>query len=391
NMNPGSHIKSQKDISKCTFSALIYFSGITNELYENQLENDKFYPLLPDGGSSENLLPILKPWENDFRFPSGNDRILKLIRNDNSDDDLTADNIETPVFIDSVSEMAAALQARPHLHWAFSVAWSKHHADYPGASKGKFAPAREIAEAFLNDLDNYDACSLADVAHAALVEREGKQRAVAPLENAEPAKDANSRHRAASDLVDLVLRNLSRRKQRGEFGQKATGENHNVTLRAKEESAAEFCSADLDERAPVFLPLKRPSAILRSAYQVPRAPPGGIDLDGSLSAEKVGSDLAEMLIPEHGTFEVGKPNTRLWNALNDELWHLCKKETGPDRGRYFVVFSGSDSLEAHNGQLLILKDKLKWLRYFVLDTEGLDRNDSFRPLGDILFRHQRTS
>jgi hypothetical protein len=246
----------------------------------------------------------------------------------------------------AVDDMAAELEKTPHLHWAFSMAWAKGHPGYKGIEEGRFAPAREMAEAFLISLGNYDACSLADIAHAALVGRREKRLLEGPLTEAEPMKDDAARQKAASSLVDLALRYLSRRRRGESWAAHASDKNQEVIVKSKEESAAELCSSDLDDRPPVFLPLKRASSPLRSPFQVPKAPPGGIDLNGSLRAESIASDLVELLIPDRGRFQPGQSNAKLWEALKDELWHLCRKQTGADRGRYFLVFADRTSLES---------------------------------------------
>ncbi len=244
-------------------------------------------------------------WGRDLRQPREQKILSEGIRNRSESDDQKQQRR------DVVGEMAAELEKKPHVHWAFSVAWAIRHPDYEGIVEGVFARAREIAQALVIDFGNYDACSPADSAHAALLERDTHRRPVGVLADAEPAKDEASRQRAALELVDFVLRYLSRRRRDGHAVAHSARENHEVTLQAKEESAAELCSSDLDERAPHFLPLKRGSSILRSPYQAPKAPPGGIDLDGMLSAKHIASNLAEMLIPEYGRFEPEKENVKL--------------------------------------------------------------------------------
>ena len=288
----------------------------------------------------------------------------------------------------AVNEMTTELTERPHLHWAFSVAWADAHPKYDGIGEGRFAEARDISEAFLASLRTYDACSLADLAHESLVKHKSLPHKA--LEDAEPAKDEMSRYKAASDMVDLILRFLSRRQYDGAAAALAGERNQEVTVRAKEESAAELCSSGLDERAPKFLPLEMGSSILRSEYQIPKAPPEGINFNGELSAQHVVEDLGKKLIPAYGTFHPGQPNDKLWETLNSELWHLCKKKTGEDRGRYFLVFSDAQDFDKNAEQVVILKDKLDWLRFFVLDPRGVDNDDSYRPLNDILLRHQQT-
>lgn len=52
---------------------------ITQDLYDATLRNDKFYPILPDAGSEEHIPKALKQWQNNYRFPSGQEKILALI------------------------------------------------------------------------------------------------------------------------------------------------------------------------------------------------------------------------------------------------------------------------------------------------------------------------
>lgn len=56
---------------------------ITQELYNQKLRNNKFFPILPDGGDMNNIPTLLQPFNNNHFFPSGNERILKLIYGEN--------------------------------------------------------------------------------------------------------------------------------------------------------------------------------------------------------------------------------------------------------------------------------------------------------------------
>lgn len=56
---------------------------ITQELFNAQLRNKKFYPILPDTGNIGHVPILLLPWENNHKFPSGNSRILDLIHGRN--------------------------------------------------------------------------------------------------------------------------------------------------------------------------------------------------------------------------------------------------------------------------------------------------------------------
>jgi len=52
---------------------------ITQAMYDAAQRNTKFFPVLPDGGNYENIPITLRPFYNRHCFPSGNDRILRLI------------------------------------------------------------------------------------------------------------------------------------------------------------------------------------------------------------------------------------------------------------------------------------------------------------------------
>lgn len=52
---------------------------ITVDIYQSRLKNTRFFPILPDGGSHEDVPSILMDWHNNHRFPSGNKRILSLV------------------------------------------------------------------------------------------------------------------------------------------------------------------------------------------------------------------------------------------------------------------------------------------------------------------------
>ena len=58
-------------------------SIITQELINSQNANDKFFPIVPDGGDLENIPNFLQQFFNGHFFPSGNNGILKMILNDN--------------------------------------------------------------------------------------------------------------------------------------------------------------------------------------------------------------------------------------------------------------------------------------------------------------------
>jgi signal transduction histidine kinase len=52
---------------------------VTQTLYEASHHNSKFFPIVPDGGSSADIPLALRAFDNHHRFPSGNARILRLL------------------------------------------------------------------------------------------------------------------------------------------------------------------------------------------------------------------------------------------------------------------------------------------------------------------------
>jgi hypothetical protein len=55
---------------------------ITSDLYQSRLNNQRFYPILPDDGDQQHAPAMLMDWDNNHRFPSGMGRILSLIRDE---------------------------------------------------------------------------------------------------------------------------------------------------------------------------------------------------------------------------------------------------------------------------------------------------------------------
>ena len=53
---------------------------LTQDLYDDAMQNDKIYPILPDGGDRKNIPIILRSWENGHCFPSGRQNILRMIQ-----------------------------------------------------------------------------------------------------------------------------------------------------------------------------------------------------------------------------------------------------------------------------------------------------------------------
>ncbi|HET6991648.1 MAG TPA: toll/interleukin-1 receptor domain-containing protein, partial [Bacteroidia bacterium] len=63
----------------------VIFEGaiITQEIYNSQLNNTRFYPILHDSGIQSHIPSLLLSWDNNHRFPSGNENILKLLFKEN--------------------------------------------------------------------------------------------------------------------------------------------------------------------------------------------------------------------------------------------------------------------------------------------------------------------
>jgi len=53
---------------------------ITQELYDAAMRNDKFYPILPDGGARDDIPKAMIPWDNGHWFPSRQQGVLALVR-----------------------------------------------------------------------------------------------------------------------------------------------------------------------------------------------------------------------------------------------------------------------------------------------------------------------
>lgn len=55
---------------------------VTQHIYDNYMKNTKFFPILPDNGSCENIPITLRQWWNNHKFPSGYMGILELIKDE---------------------------------------------------------------------------------------------------------------------------------------------------------------------------------------------------------------------------------------------------------------------------------------------------------------------
>ena len=89
----------------------VTFEGaiITQEMYNNRLENSKYFPILADGGDMAHIPSILQPFSNGHKFPQDNEKILRLIFNDNdtfgnnSENDHASEILENEILIQITS------------------------------------------------------------------------------------------------------------------------------------------------------------------------------------------------------------------------------------------------------------------------------------------------
>jgi hypothetical protein len=65
------------------FGATFEGAIVTEELYRSKGINEKFFPILPEGGSHNNVPILLRAYDNGHYFPKDNIKIYKLIINDN--------------------------------------------------------------------------------------------------------------------------------------------------------------------------------------------------------------------------------------------------------------------------------------------------------------------
>jgi SEFIR domain len=65
------------------FGITVETAIILNNMITEKLKNNKYYPILPDGGSISHIPKILIPFNNNHYFSSSNNGILKLINKEN--------------------------------------------------------------------------------------------------------------------------------------------------------------------------------------------------------------------------------------------------------------------------------------------------------------------
>lgn len=87
---------------------------VTQHLYDAAMRNTKFFPILPDSGSVEDVPTFLRPWLNGHRFPSANDGIRRMIFNGSggsmADTELGPHERITIKALDAAEHLMSALQ-----------------------------------------------------------------------------------------------------------------------------------------------------------------------------------------------------------------------------------------------------------------------------------------
>ena len=88
--------------------AAIYEGAIiTQELINSQTINEKYFPVIPDGGDLGHIPVILQQFFNGHFFPSGNEGILKMILNENPTFDQVRQFFEAESVNDTAKESLA--------------------------------------------------------------------------------------------------------------------------------------------------------------------------------------------------------------------------------------------------------------------------------------------
>ncbi len=93
----------------------VTFEGaiITTQLYNIQLKNSKFHPIIPEGGNKKNVPSILQPFFNFLSFPDKNENILQCILNENPtlEDQLLEETIVKEIIIHNIPKEQSMLPA----------------------------------------------------------------------------------------------------------------------------------------------------------------------------------------------------------------------------------------------------------------------------------------
>jgi hypothetical protein len=63
------------------FGAIFEGAILRQHIYDAAMQSDKFFPIMPDGGSDDDVPTTLRPWWNGHRFPSGNKGMATMLRN----------------------------------------------------------------------------------------------------------------------------------------------------------------------------------------------------------------------------------------------------------------------------------------------------------------------
>ncbi|OJW12782.1 toll/interleukin-1 receptor domain-containing protein [Mucilaginibacter sp. 44-25] len=85
---------------------------ITARFYETKGNNEKYFPILPDNGNFADIPVILRAYNNNLKFPSGNQGILNLIIGENPSHPNTnnGDTVKTSIEIDEEAQQTIQLE-----------------------------------------------------------------------------------------------------------------------------------------------------------------------------------------------------------------------------------------------------------------------------------------
>lgn len=117
---------------------------VTQIIYDEQMRNGKFYPVLPDAGSFDDVPTTLRPWSNGHRFPSGLEGIRRMIfaepvtgiQPPDSESGAVASGV-FPKYLDSHHQRLASRLLAADEAGAF---WAALQVEFAGAFPGGAAP-----------------------------------------------------------------------------------------------------------------------------------------------------------------------------------------------------------------------------------------------------------
>ncbi len=111
---------------------------VTQRIYDDAMRNTKFYPILPDGCSLEEVPTTLKPWWNRHYFPGGNEGIRRMIFDEPvSEEDASSSNNHqssgSSQFFDHHHQVYAQklLDASPLFYQALKQDFTQEYPDIP--------------------------------------------------------------------------------------------------------------------------------------------------------------------------------------------------------------------------------------------------------------------